>query len=57
MAGARKGREPNHGSATYESNPGPTALPPATATNAADNTRERQTRATVAAARARQRSA
>jgi hypothetical protein len=61
MAGTRRGSEPNIRSAVYDNTtgaPGPTTQPPASATNSADNARERQTRATTADVRAnRQRSA
>jgi hypothetical protein len=57
MAGSRRDSEPNIRSAVYEPNPGPTAMPPATPVYPADRQRETETRRTVAAARARQRSA
>jgi hypothetical protein len=50
---ARGSHEPNFGSAVYEP-VGPQAVPPATAQSPADAARERATRATVLAERAKQ---
>jgi hypothetical protein len=57
MAGARRGSEPNFPSATYETTPGPSAMPPVMPSYPADQAMETATRRTVADVRAGQRSA